>query len=91
MKALLIRHAGGVYWIIRRDQSGEYCPPLTVNESAAEILKLLQEGTEEEAIAELLAEGDHELIPEICSDIRALKQETEQKLRVKLDGLQKQS
>ena len=75
MKPLIIRKAGGVWWIIRRHQDREYHAPVTVNETAARIMELLQEGKSSREIAELLAEGDETLIDGILQDILDIRDE----------------
>ena len=71
-KPLIVRYAGGSWWLIKKDQTGEYIAPLKVNESAATIVKLLQDKTDAAAAAEILAEGDSQLVPMILSDIEEL-------------------
>ena len=62
-----LRHAAGIYWLLDMEQEiGEYKEPLMMNETGAEIYRLLNEGKTENQIIEILA-GRYSSKPE---DIR---------------------
>ncbi|MBQ9328024.1 MAG: hypothetical protein IJ225_05765 [Solobacterium sp.] len=82
MKQIIIREAGGVYWLIKADQSGTYVPPMMVNDSAAELIRLLLEGNTPQESARILSEGEDDLIPVILNDIQSLCEEVQKQLGV---------
>ncbi len=50
-----LRYAAGSYWLLDMKRGNENRrPPLSLNQAGAELWRLLQQGTEEEAAAELL-------------------------------------
>ncbi|MCR5727711.1 MAG: PqqD family protein [Lachnospiraceae bacterium] len=56
-KRFQLRHAAGVYWLLDMEQEiGEYKKPLIMNETGAEIFKLLEEGKNEDEITKILAD-----------------------------------
>ena len=75
MDKYLVRHAAGEYWLILPEQKQEYRTPLKINESAAEIIRLLQSGKSVHETAVLLSEGDNTIVEEIEQDIEALNEQ----------------
>ena len=69
MNNLIIRHAAGVYWLIKPVQKSKYVQPLVINESAAEIVEYIQDGKNVYDIAVMLSEGDQSIVSEIEQDI----------------------
>ena len=65
-----LRHAAGLYWLLDMEQEiGKYKNPLRMNETGAEIFKLMQEGKTNLQIAEILV-GRYSSKPEdVLSDI----------------------
>ncbi len=56
-KRFQLRHAAGVYWLLDMEQEiGEYKEPLIMNETGAEIFKLLRDGKNEDEITKILAD-----------------------------------
>ncbi len=74
-----LRYAAGLYWLLDMEQSGvPYRKPLAVNEVGADIWKLLEQGEEEEKIAEKLS-AEYQVSPEaIREDITQFRRQLEQ-------------
>lgn len=70
MKRYQLRYAAGTYWLSDTNPEGRVIPrPLELNETAAEIWKMLEEGKNTEEIAEIFSEGNKVQKKEIRNDI----------------------
>lgn len=74
-----LRYAAGLYWLLDMEQSGvPYRRPLAINEVGADIWKLLEQGEEEEEIAEKLSAEYQVSRMTILEDIAQFRQQLEQ-------------
>ncbi len=70
MKRYQLRYAAGTYWLSDTNPKGRVIPrPLELNETAAEIWKMLENGKNTKEIAEFFCEGNKEQEKEIQNDI----------------------
>ena len=70
MKRYQLRYAAGTCWLSDTKPEGERIPrPLELNETAAEIWKMMEKGKSTEEIAEIFSEGNEGQKKEIQNDI----------------------
>lgn len=70
MKRYQLRYAAGTYWLSDTKPERKAIPrPLELNETAAEIWKMLENGKNTEEIAAFFSEGNDEQEKEIQNDI----------------------
>ncbi|MCI5883466.1 MAG: PqqD family protein [Clostridiales bacterium] len=70
MKRYQIRYAAGVYWLLDMEPLGKKIPkPLELNETAATMWQMLEEGKSTKEIAHYFADGDNEQENEILHDV----------------------
>ena len=72
----VVRKAAGDWWLVDVAQEGEpYRKPRRINHTAAEIIRMMQEGKTTEEIAGYLHERYGAPPEEAASDVKALKQQ----------------
>lgn len=76
MKRYQLRYAAGTYWLSDTKPEGRAVPrPFELNETAAEIWKMLENKKSAEEIAVVFSEGNEEEEKEIQKDIEGFIQE----------------
>ena len=76
MKRYQLRYAAGTYWLSDTKPEGRAVPrPFELNETAAEIWKMLENKKSAEEIAAVFCEGNEEEEKEIQKDIEGFIQE----------------
>ena len=72
----IVREAAGDWWLVDIRQTGEpYRKPRRINRTAAEILKMADEGKTTLEIAQVLHEQYGVAVEEAASDVDALKRQ----------------
>lgn len=86
--AYQLRKAAGTYWLLDMGQTGPaYTKPVPLNESGAEIWKMLEEGKSPEQMAEVFAEDYEITYEEALLDIRQfIRQLERQGVQIEQDG-----
>jgi hypothetical protein len=73
----ILRHAAGLYWIIKTDQQKEYSKPVITNECGAFIWKKMEDGAGVERLEVYLQEcygiGSEEALTDVRSFLDQLK------------------
>lgn len=71
---LILREAAGIYWLIDTEQEGlPYRRPVRLNESGAQIWRMLESGLTAEQASARLAAGEGLPYEEVLADIRAFE------------------
>ena len=69
-KRFIIRHAAGIYWLIDLKQDlTEYKEPMSINETGATVLRLLEEGKSAKLIAGIISDRYGSKLDETLVDV----------------------
>ncbi len=78
-----LRYAAGMYWLLNIKQRGfKYIKPLPLNECGAHIWKMLSEGLDEAAIADIICKEYDIGMDEAMNDIKAFLSQLRQYIHI---------